>query len=1093
MAACSDLRPTVSRLTFVHQTFAPRLRPGILAAAAASLAVTAFGGQASAATSAPGWTIDSFATPTHFSPGDNQGCVEHARCDTYEITVTNAGSGSTDGSPVTISDALPPGLSVQRINYYWSGAVRFGLGEGTDLAEGLCTTTPLRCSLPAPVAPDDTLRMVIHVTLEANAPTSLTNAATVSGGGAPAGTTSEQNQIGTTPPAFGATAFSARIAGVDGSQDTRSAGHPYELTTRIDLANVQEMTPNGIPGDTAVQDVKDVVVDLPQGLVGTVRGIPRCTFAQLSAEQCPAEAQVGHIKTEPAGEASVNSRIYNLVPEGGVAAEFGYRDAIRGAHVLYASVAPTPAGYVLRVTSRDVPQVELTNISVTFFGVPTQKDGSGNAPVPMFTNPASCSSEPLVTSLHMDSWQNPARYNADGTPDFTDPRWVSGTSTSPPVTACNQLQFTPAITARPETSVADSPTGLDFGLEVPQTEAQEVPGSPPLRNATVQLPPRLTVDPSSAHGLAACSPAQIGWLGDTATDFTASRPACPEASRIGTVEVTTPLLPGPLSGSIYLATQNENPFHAMLAAYIVIDDPVTGVVLKIPGSFTLDPNTGQITGHFDDNPQLPFSQLKLQFKGGTTGVLATPETCGVFTTTATLTPWSAPDSGPPATPSDSFPVSSGCVIGFVPRFKALMNNPVAGAYSPFTLSLSRSDTDQELSGLSVSLPPGLLADIARVPVCPDAALVQAERNSGAQEASNPSCSSESQVGTVKVGVGPGPNPFFVSGKVYLTGPYRGAPYGLAVVVPALAGPFDLGTVVVRQTIEIDPHDAHVTVRSDPFPTIRDGIVLRLRRIDAAIDRPGFTFNPTDCGPMAIAGTLTSADGLAAAVSSRFQVGECQSLSFKPTFTVFTRASTSKANGAYLNVKVMSGPGQANIAKVKVDLPKQLPSRLSTLQKACLAAVFDANPASCPAGSVVGTATAVTPVLKNALTGPAYLVSHGGAQFPDLEIVLQGEGITLILDGQTDIKHGVTISSFSSVPDAPITKFDLVLPQGPHSALGAVANLCSGALRMPTSITGQNGAVLKQTTKIAVAGCPKHKKGKRARRSARHVRGKTKRK
>jgi hypothetical protein len=1086
---------------------------GLLALFAVRVAV------ASATAPAPRWTIDSFATPTNFSAADSVRCnsTEEDRCDSYEVTVRNAGSRPTDGSAVTISDTLAPGLTLQGIQFEWvgPGAERAGVKE-VNLAEGLCSSSPLRCSLPAEMGPDETLIMYTRVKVEPGAPTPLINAATVSGGGAAEASTSRENPISSALPAFGMRSFGALIAGFDGAEDTQAADHPYELTVRMDLANSLRITPQGNFGATSVQDPKDFVIDLPLGFLGSTRSTPRCTLAQL-AGGCPPATQVGFIRSEPAGASSVAGPIYNLAPERGVAAEFGYLDALKGTHVLTAGVVATSVGYKLRVTARDIPQIQLTDILTTFFGTPAEKNGGGAPSSAMLTNPASCTGEPLLITVHTDSWQHPGAYNADGTPNLGDPRWVSTSSGSPPVTGCDRLQISPTLRAQPETDVADSPTGLSFDLTVSDTESPGVLAAPPLKSATVRLPPGLALDPSAAAGLAACSPSQIGWRGGSLLDFTPDPPTCPEPSKIGTVEVTTPLLPELLGGSFYLATQTENPFHTLVAGYLVIDDPRTGVIIKVPGSFALDASTGQVTASFPETPQLPFSTLHLRLKGGVTGALATPERCGTYTTTATLTPWSAPDSGPPATPSDSFAITSGCVSRFAPSFTALTTNPVAGAYSPFVLSFSRLDTDQELSGLAVSLPPGLLAAIANVPLCPESSLAQAARRSAAEETKDPSCPAASQVGTVHAGAGAGPDPFFVTGKVYLTGAYKGGPYALAVVVPVLAGPFDLGTVVVRQTIEIDPHDAHVTVTSDPFPTIIDGIPLRLRRVGATIDRPNFTFNPTNCTPMAIAGTLRSVAGTAARVSSHFQVGECARLRFKPKFTVLTNAKTSKANGASLHVKVTSSTGQANIAKVKVDLPKQLPSRLTTLQKACPDATFNANPASCPAASVVGSATAVTPILKNPLTGPAYLVSHAARAFPDLVIVLQGEGIVLDLVGNTDIKNGVTISSFNSVPDAPVTSFDLVLPQGPHSALAAHGNLCTttktvtkpvsrrvhgrlvrsvktvkqsvpATLAMPTMLTGQNGAVIRQTTRVAVSGCPKHKK---PRKHHRHGKGNSK--
>jgi hypothetical protein len=383
------------------------------------------------------------------------------------------------------------------------------------------------------------------------------------------------------------------------------------------------------------------------------------------------------------------------------------------------------------------------------------------------------------------------------------------------------------------------------------------------------------------------------------------------------------------------------------------------------------------------------------------------------------------------------------------------------------MTVSREDGHQHIATVTIHMPPGLLGRLSSVTPCPEPGAAQG------------ACGPASLIGHTLTSVGVGPDPYTVPGAVYITGPYKHAPYGLSIVTPAVAGPFNLGTVVVRAKIEVDPHTSALTVVSGPLPTILQGVPLQIKRVTVTVDRPGFTFNPTDCSQLPIAATISGEEGATAPVLVPFQVANCATLPFKPRFTVLTQAHTSKANGASLHVKVTSGPGQANIAKVRADLPKQLPSRLSTLQQACPDATFTANPASCPAGSVVGTAAAVTPVLDGPLTGPAYLVSHADAAFPDLVIVLQGEGITLELVGNTDIKRGITISTFDTVPDAPISTFDLVLPQGPHSVLGAnlpataKGSLCRQALAMPTSITGQNGALITQTTKIAVSGCPTH--------------------
>jgi hypothetical protein len=881
------------------------------------------------------------------------------------------------------------------------------------------------------------------------------------------------------PPVFGVESFAGLISGSGGAPDTQAGDHPYEFTTRIVLNNVVRVAPNNVGEATSVEDVRDVVVDLPLGFLGSVLAAPQCTEAQLSTPQeCPRDTAIGHVLTQPGTFEQVNGPLYNMVPERGFAAVLGYADLLRGTHFLYVSVVPTPGGYVLRTTAPEVPQVPLTEILVNVFGDPAARDESGNTPVAFFTNPADCSGEPLVTSVYTDSWQSPGRFNADGTPDLSDPRWASATSQSPPVTGCDRLRFDPSLSVQPETTTADSPTGLDVELKVPQNESPGSLATPPLRDAAVSLPAGLTVNPAAASGLGACTEAQIALASP-------DPPSCPESSKVGTVEVTTPLIGNTLTGSIYLATQNENPFHSLLAGYIVIDDPATGVVIKIPGNLTPNPATGQITGVFDDSPQFPFSDLKLHFFGGARGELATPVGCGTYATTSDLMPWSAPDSGPDATPSSSFPIESGCLNGFAPSFTAGTENPQAGGYSPFTLSFSRSDGEQNLAGLSVSLPQGLLGKIAGIPLCPDA-----QANAG-------TCPEASRVGSVQAGAGVGPDPYFVSGSAYLTGPYNGGPYGLVVEVSAVAGPFNLGTVVVRQSIRIDPHTAQVTAVSDPFPTILDGIPLRVRRVDVTLDRPGFTFNPTNCTPMAVTGAVTSTQGATANVSSRFQVGGCGELPFHPVFSVSTQAKTSKKDGASLTVKTVYPKGvQANIRSVGVVLPKQLPSRLTTIQQACPEATFASNPASCPVGSNIGVGTATTPVLADPVSGPAYLVSHGGAAFPDVVIVFQGDGITLDLVGSVNIKKGITSSTFATVPDAPIGSFQLTLPEGPHSALAAVlpakarGNLCSQKLTMPFAIAGQNGGQLRQNVKIAVTGCPKVKAKKKTSKTGKH--GKAKR-
>lgn len=638
-----------------------------------------------------------------------------------------------------------------------------------------------------------------------------------------------------------------------------------------------------------------------------------------------------------------------------------------------------------------------------------------------------------------------------------------------------------------------------------------------IKDTTVTLPEGMQLSPSGANGLESCSESLVGFTGfsefnpeaapgnKTAT-FTSALPKplepgvnfCSNASKIATVKIKTPLLPNPLEGSVYLASQNANPFGSLIAMYIVAEDPVSGVLVKLPGEVKLNQTTGQIETTFLNTPQLPFEDLELHFFGGETAPLSTPAACGSYTTKATFTPWSG---NAPVESDSTFNITSGphggpCPDGlpFSPSLTAGATNIQAGAFSPFTMTMSREDGQQNLRSVQLKLPPGLSGALTGVELCPE------------PQADQGACGPNSLLGEATAAVGLGSDPYTVTGKAYLTGPYNGAgacavgtpgcaPFGLSIVTPAIAGPFNLGTVVVRAKIEINPHTTELTVTTDgsgphAIPTILDGIPLQIKRVNVTVNRSNFTFNPTNCAHMAITGSISSAEGATSALSVPFQTANCATLKFEPKFVVSTSGHTTKADGASLSVDLVYPQtpfgSQANVAKVKVDLPKQLPSRLTTLQKACTAAQFEANPSGCPAASIVGHAKAITPLLPVPLEGPAYFVSHGGEAFPNLVMVLQGYGVTVDLVGDTFIsKAGVTSSTFQSVPDLPVSSFELDLPQGPYSALAANGNLCAATLAMPTVFVGQNGAEIHTSTPISATGC------KPAIRVLRHkVRGKT---
>jgi len=909
---------------------------------------------------------------------------------------------------------------------------------------------------------------------------------------------------------FGVEAFGTSITSdAEGALATQAGSHPYALTTAIMFNHVVTAIKEGEPPRVRTYgDPKDIEVNLPAGVIVDPRATEaRCTEAELESAReatgCPNAAAVGVFSIHLDGIEVLNEPVYNMAPPAGVPAELGFDATGIGLIMHVGGTVRTGGDYGMSADISGIPdEHRIYGLELILWGDPSAAghddergscaDGKAkqsfkktgiheSCPVerttePFLTLPTSCTGEPLATTMNTDSWQEPGALNQDGTPDLTDPRWQTATSSLPPVTGCEKLDFSPRLTvglAEPEAASAESPTGLSVDLTIPREEDVEGLAGADLKDATVTLPAGIAVSPAAAAGREACTPKEIGLNN-------ASVPSCPDASILGSAKIVTPLLEAPLEGSIYLAQQGANPFGSLLALYVVAEGD--GVLVKLAGKVQADPGTGQLTVTFDNNPQLPFSELRLSLYGGPRALLITPAACGVYVAQSELTPWSGTPvvAGSSNLEIDSGPNCGSCPSGsFSPSFTAGMASDQAGAFSSFSLTLSRRDGEQRFGAVTVRMPPGLLGDLKNVAQCPE------------PQASAGTCPPASQIGTTTVGAGPGEDPFYLPepgqppNAMYLTGPYEGAPFGLSVVIPEIAGPFNLGTVVVRAKVEVDPHTAALTATSEPLPAIEEGIPLDSRTIAVNVDRDDFVFNPTNCTPSAVAGTITPAGAARASSSfSPFQVADCAGLPFAPKLTALTHARASKADGAYLHVKVVSGPthpGQANIAKVKVDLPKQLPSRLTTLQKACSAALFEADPAACPAPSVVGTATLSTPMLPQALMGPAYLVSHGGTALPSLVIVLQGEGILIDLEGQTNIRRGVTSSTFRSLPDAPISTFDLVLEAGPHSLLAAnlttpaKRGLCAQALKMPTAITGQNGAVIHQTTTIAVSGCPQRKR------------------
>jgi hypothetical protein len=1073
------------------------------------LCVTA--GATAASGGSAAWRLELLSSPTVFAAGDSAGClaelnVNFPLCDALVFTATDVGAAAGDGSPVVLSAVVPAGLRVRRVSLRWSGyPEENGRAGESDLEQkypGLCTLTPARCEIPAslfeehggPIHPDDRVKMTVYVTVdEPVVAGSEAVSGEVSGGGAGLASASGEVGVGLEDPGFGLSLFSSAFFDGEGAASVQAGGHPYENSTRIALNNVIGMTSEGSVFRASAQDLKDVVVDLPLGMVGSALAAPTCTLAQMSDGEeggCPAASVVGRIVTDPEGTNTTLKRpVYHLVSEHGVAAEYGFTDPVAGTHVLYAGLAPTPAGYVLRVTGREVSQIALTDVLTSFFGEPAVRDGVGGASVPMFTNPSDCSGQPLLTDVYVDSWQAPGGWSG-GQPDLASPGWVSASSSAPPVVGCDLLRFSASIQTRLETQRADTPTGLQVNVKVPQSTAADTLGTPPLRNVEIRLPAGMAVNPAAANGLEACSLAQAGV--SSGGEPNAAAPSCPAASKIGDVELETPALAGVLHGAIYLAKQTENPFGSLLALYMIVNDPATGLLVKIPGRIQADPATGQLTTFFEGLPQFPASEVRVHLFGGQDAPLRTPSTCGAYTISSTLTPWSAPDSGPATEASSGFTINEGaqgtaCAtsenqLPYHPSLVAGTTSDQAAAYSPFTLTLSRADQEQLFSTLSVTLPPGLIGAISHITPCPEPAAAQG------------SCGQESLLGDVSAAVGAGSEPYWVKGgQAYLTGPYQNSPFGLSIVVPTTAGPYTLtgnggpGREIIRASINIDPHTAQVTVTSQPLPSILEGIPLQIKTIHIEINREKFILNPTSCQPMNITATTTSTQNTTTALSYRYQAANCANLPFHPTFTATSHAKHTRRYGAYLHTLITSGPGQANLKSITLSLPKIMPSRQDTLHLSCVAETYNNNPAACPPGSHIGSATVHTPILKTPLTGPLILVSHGGAGFPDLHILLQTENITIDQTGHINIQHNITTLTFPNIPDAPTTNIEVTTPPGPHSILTATTNLCTTTthkhhktqhhhrtIHLPTTLTGQNNTTTKPNTTIHITGCPKPK-------------------
>jgi hypothetical protein len=932
-------------------------------------------------------------------------------------------------------------------------------------------------------------------------------------------------------PPFEIRDFVARALDTNGEDYTVAGGHPDAATTSFSFPNLG----SGAPAVANVEMVKQTFLDLPPGFIGNPAVVARCTYVQLNVgfdatPNCPAASAIGTVEIDnnvPLG----TFVIYNMVPERGYPAQFAFNFAGKNV-LLYPRLRSRAGRYGVTVASPGIAALGITRIKAVLYGVPSQHalhngQAVGGARLPFLSNPADCLVAKPVTTMFADTWKIPARLlpagAADfGLPDLSDPTWKSASMVAPAVTGCDSpglvSQFSPRLDVRPTAGTgsaqSDAPSGFTVDLAFPQatndpTDSSSrfdpsVPNPPALKDATVTLPEGVAISPSAADGLDGCSDEGSG---DQVHYETTDPVNCPDGSKVGSVEATSPLLAQrdpvtdevigaePISGDVYIikphagdlapAGDRDGKFRLL----IQVDSRKFGVNLKLPGVVTADRATGRLTARFEDNPQLPAKHLRLVFKPGSRAALVNPPTCGSAKTNALFTPWSRGGTRsdgvvvagtPDAMPSSSYDVSwdgrgGSCpsMLPFAPAVTAGSVDTQARASSPFTFDLTRGDRQDVISGLNVALPGGLLASVKDVPPCGDV-----DANAG-------SCPATSRVGSATVAAGPGDTPFYLRDQpVSLTGPYKGAPYGLAIAVRAVAGPFDLGTVVVRQALNVDVDDAHATVVSDPLPTIRDGVPFRVRRVHVMVDRPGFMRSPSSCDPKSITSNVFSAGNQTVSLSTPIQFTGCDKLAFEPKLALkLTNAKEAKVGGhPGIEALVTQQPGEAGIKAVTVTLPLSLALDPNNAESDSLCEYTDGLKDQCPAKSVIGTVTAISPLLKTPLNGKVYFVKgvrtdpKTGRQIrtlPTLLIELRGEiNVNLRASNSVpDNKH--LTSTFPMIPDAPISSFSMKLNGGKKGILVITDgndNICSVPQKPFLAAQAHNGKRLDTTTTMSVE-CP----------------------
>jgi hypothetical protein len=1040
------------------------------------------------------------------------------------VTLTNLGNAPVDATetPVTIVDELPEGVVAWDFKAIAGNGGKYG---------------PVDCSIEAPdevicsfegVLPSyDAIMIEISSVLTDSPPVEgAPGEITVSGGDAPIASGPQSVEFSPEPTPFGVERFSAQAEEEGGAPARQAGGHPFQFTTTLQL-NAGELVSEVDEFGKISQHVEQPALPrnldfpLPAGLVGNATVMPRCdmvvfldpSVGEGVANKCPDESAVGASSVTIIEEEffpfplRVAVPVFNLPPGPGEPARFGFM--VLGVPVVIGTSLDPDDGYRITASVRNVTQLaQFLSSTLSLWGTPghprhdssrgwncvyhANADDLGecerppNMPEEAFLRQSVSCATPQEFSMTIEPWNVPIGSVVDSASFIGDP-----------LRGCNKVPFDPAVEAAPTSKLAENPSGLSFKLNMPNSgllNGDAIAEAQP-KKVEVTLPEGMTVNPSAAEGLAVCSPADYARERFNSTPGT----GCPNASKIGSVQIDTPLLEEQTKGALYLAAPHDNPFDSLLALYIVARVPERGVIVTLAGKVTPDPKTGQLVTTFDDAPQLPFSSFDLSFREGGRAPLVTPPACGTYDVVAKFVPWSAQDPDNPApneivTRTSSFEVQrgvdggacpSGGVPPFDPGFEAGSLNNNAKSYSPFYMRLTRKDGEQNMTKFSSVLPPGVLGKLAGVAKCSDAAIEATKAKTGTEELASPSCPLDSQIGRVSAGAGVGSVLTYVEGSLYLGGPYKGAPLSVVAVVPAVAGPFDVGTVVTREALTLNPETAEVEVdgaASDPIPHILAGIPLKVRDLRVYVDRDNFILNPTSCDPSKAKATLfgsyldlfSAADDVPAHMSSRFQAANCLNLGFKPKLKLNLKGGTKRGDFPGLKATLKARGSDANIAGAQVTLPRSAFLEQGHIGTICTRVQFKAE--NCPKASVYGHAKAITPLLDEPIEGPVYMRSSNH-KLPDLVIALKGI-VDVNVSSRIDSFKGGLRSSFESVPDAPISSFVLTMKGGKKGLIVNSRNLCAAKNRAKVTFTGQNGRVARLAPEMKPR-CGKARKGRKA--------------